>query len=343
MSPETVNEYRSADSGDYLDGFFANHSLFKSTDPRETAQRCSKVLGPHQMQMHRVNSGLNSSFNGVVCGDFAIVRLCHGSPVTIEPESTNAYLVQQIISGTARVQNGDTTVNMKPGVIAVASPNRFTRTEMDANSVNVVVRLERKKVEDYIQSLLQRTIKEPVIFSTQMGPHSAAAISWMNAVQHVCDQYETLSRARNVNARFDGILAEYMVSLLLQTQPHNYSACLLDGPTKPSPQYVKKALDYIHDNICEPISIVGLARYTGVSARTLQTSFKRYCGMSPLEYIRDKRIESVHRELATAGPETRVTEVFTKYGIHDFGRYAYFFKRRYGYLPSEMLRISRST
>jgi len=331
----------SHNSPDFLSGFFVNHSLFHSTNADETVQRCTRALGSHRMRMQGAGNELNSSFNGLVCDDFAIVRLCHGFPVTIEPQVTDEYIVHHKLSGSGFVQDGATSIEMTAGVITVTSPGQETQVEMDSNSLHVVVRLPRKKVEEYVQNMLQQTIKRPVVFDTCMEPHGSIAASWANAMEHICDQYEILNRTPGIGPWVETAFAEYMIGLLLQVQPHNYSSRLAyQNGVLPS-HYIRKARDYIHGHISEHISIATLAEATGVSARTLQTGFQRCFGQSPMEYLREQRIQYVHQELISAGPNTRVTDVFMKFGIYDFGRYAGFYRERYGTLPSERLKIRR--
>lgn len=328
-----------ANRTDFLNGFFSNHALFRSGDVKETVRCCSKLLGPHQMQVQGVDERLDTSFSGVVRNDFAIVRVRHGSHVTIEPDPRlESYVVQHRLQGNGQLECGKLRTATPSGAITVASPMRPTRVEMDSGSVNIVIRLPRTKLEDCVQDMLQRSIREPVMFHLCMDPGSAAATTWIQGVQHVCDQYESLRRVPNVNKNFYSVLSEYLIGLLLQIQPHNYSSVMLREQVACSPYYLKKALDFIHDNLGEAISLAVLTRHSGVSARSLQAAFKRFFGLTPMEYVRDQRIAGVHRELSSPATDTTVTGAFTKYGLYDFGRFANLYKRRYGHLPSDTLR-----
>ncbi len=326
------------DSPEYLGRFFVNHSLFHSTKPDETVQRCTRALGSHRMQLHGAGNGLDSTFNGIVCDDFAIVRLSHGFPVTIEPKAADEYIVHHKLAGRGFLQNDETGIGLTSGVITVTSPGQKCRVEIDSNSLDIVVRLSRKKLEEHVQELLQQAIKQPVVFDICMAPQGPIAASWAGAVQHVCDQYEILKRTPDVGRGLETTFAEYMIGLLLQVQPHNFSSWLSRQAGTIPAYYVRKAQDYIHGNISGHISMAALAQVTGVSARTLQAGFRRNFGLTPMEYLREQRLRCVHQELIAPGPDTRITDVFIKFGIHDFGRYARLYKERFGSLPSERLR-----
>jgi AraC-like DNA-binding protein len=326
-------------AADFLGRFFTNRNLFQSDNAGETIRACTRALGAHRMLS--AAGELSSSFKGLACDDFAIIRLRHSSPVTIEPQVTDDYIVHHKLSGGGYLQGAARRIEMTPGVITVTSPGQVTRVGMRPDSVSVVVRLPRRKVMRCVQDMLQRSITKPVIFDMEMQPKGSTAAAWCNALQHVCEQYETLSRWGNVGSGLAGRFAEYMAGLLLEIQPHSHTAHLAEGETAIPLRYVREARDYLHGNISEPFSIAALARVTGVSTRTLQAGFKRCFGQTPTEYLRDQRIRLVHEELISAGPDTRVTEVFMRFGIADFGRYARFYRERYGVLPSEHLKAAR--
>jgi AraC-like DNA-binding protein len=327
---------------DFLSGFFVKHPLFRSRSIGETIRGCTHALGSHRMRMQTAGRELRSAFSGIVCDSFAIVRLCHGAPVTIEPQVTDDYILQHMLSGTGVLHDGKGDIRMRPGVVTVTSPGQETRVSMASDSVNMVVRLPRRKVEERLQDLMQQAIKRPVVFEPCMAPHGPTAASWTAVVQHVCDLYEILGGMRTGAHRIERTLAEYMIDLLLQVQPHSYSSWLEEERALP-PAYLRKARDYIQENLSGHVSVAALARATGVSARTLQAGFKRCFGQTPMEYLREQRLQHVHRELIAAAPDTRVTDVFVKFGIHDFGRYARYYRKRFGALPSEHLKVRRPT
>ena len=91
-----------------------------------------------------------------------------------------------------------------------------------------------------------------------------------------------------------------------------------------------------------PISVADLAAAVGVSERTLRTAFLEYYGVGPIRYQRDRRLHRVRRQLLAAEEEeTTVTEVLSRFGIWQHGRFAGEYRQRYGESPSETL--ARST
>lgn len=61
--------------------------------------------------------------------------------------------------------------------------------------------------------------------------------------------------------------------------------------------------------------------------------------MSPMAYVRIRRLDAVSRALLALGPEeTSVTEIATDHGFFHLSRFAADYRRRFGEFPSETLR-----
>ena len=61
---------------------------------------------------------------------------------------------------------------------------------------------------------------------------------------------------------------------------------------------------------------------------------------TPMRYVKQLRLEAVHRSLLAAdASDTRVSDLAADHGFFQFGRFAADYKRAFGELPSETLRI----
>ena len=61
---------------------------------------------------------------------------------------------------------------------------------------------------------------------------------------------------------------------------------------------LKIVLDYIEENLAEPISLHRLAELAGVSARHFERAFRQALGVPPHAYVLGKRVEAAQRLLA---------------------------------------------
>lgn len=104
------------------------------------------------------------------------------------------------------------------------------------------------------------------------------------------------------------------------------------------PRIVKRVLDEMHDDPARVWTAAEMAEVAGVSVRRLQEGFRQYVGRSPSECLLDIRLERVHADLVDADDSTTVTDVAVRWGFTHTGRFASSFRRKYGVLPSEVLR-----
>ena len=92
------------------------------------------------------------------------------------------------------------------------------------------------------------------------------------------------------------------------------------------------------------LSVGRLCRITGVSRRTLETCFDEAVAMSPLQYLKIKRLNDVRRELVNApGVGTTIGDVAARHGIWHLSRLSKEYGQLFGELPSATLRRNRSS
>lgn len=89
----------------------------------------------------------------------------------------------------------------------------------------------------------------------------------------------------------------------------------------------------------QSLSISDLARKSGVPERSLRTAFQRCYGLSPVEYMRIRRLHRARRLLLENCPDQMtVTQIAFGLGFWDLGRFAGAYRQLFGERPSETLR-----
>jgi AraC family ethanolamine operon transcriptional activator len=117
-----------------------------------------------------------------------------------------------------------------------------------------------------------------------------------------------------------------------------------ESPRLQSLQTVQRVKAILEEYADSPIHISELAVVVGVSERTLRRAFNKYYGFGPRTYLFLRLVNKVRQNLLRADPdETTVTEVLTKWGVWEFGRFSGRYKRFFGELPSDTLRRSRQS
>jgi AraC-like DNA-binding protein len=77
----------------------------------------------------------------------------------------------------------------------------------------------------------------------------------------------------------------------------------------------------------------------GVAARTLRFIFGKHLGMSPQQYLNDRRMHLTRRALMVATRKsTTVTNIATQFGFWELGRFAVNYRLKFGESPAATLR-----
>jgi AraC-like DNA-binding protein len=92
----------------------------------------------------------------------------------------------------------------------------------------------------------------------------------------------------------------------------------------------------VEDNLDCRLRMTEVSRQIGVSSRTLRQAFLQRLGVSPRQYFLRRRMDSAYQVLR-AGNCT-VTEVATKFGFWELGRFSRTYRKIYGESPSATLK-----
>jgi AraC-like DNA-binding protein len=105
---------------------------------------------------------------------------------------------------------------------------------------------------------------------------------------------------------------------------------------------VRRAQEYLVAHAADHVSIGATAAALNVSVRSLQASFERHVGLSPMMFLRHTRLHRVRARLLALHPgTTTVAEQASRYGFTHMGRFAAYYAERFGESPSETLRRRR--
>ncbi len=112
------------------------------------------------------------------------------------------------------------------------------------------------------------------------------------------------------------------------------AACKTGGlaPLPGEETRVNAVLNYIDENLGEPLELRGLAKIAHVSPVYFSSLFRRQMGQPPMAYLRQRRIDLARSLLATG--DQSVEEIAREVGFEDPFHFSRAFHRRVGTSPS---------
>ena len=180
-------------------------------------------------------------------------------------------------------------------------------------------------------------IKSNVLYTTQ------ESLGIKNYLQFIAHQLSTPRRAVFQSPLIAAEIQNTILSMLISLSNNNNFFLENQQNETCLPSYVKVATDYIDAHLSKPISLADLASITEVHASTLINGFRKHYNISPLAYLKCKRLEAARRDLLDADPKiTSVTDIATTWGFFHLSRFAQYYQNHFGELPSETLKKNGS-
>lgn len=309
-----------------------------SDDWDEVQDFCSRVYMPYRVRPLGRLLKPDATLRRAKVGRIIVTRFSYGVPIHLDdfdPAAGN-ILVLNTIAGQLRHKSG-------PGTEAVTGAGESfvvdcSRTDywLDADAAHMQLNLTIP--HDVVAGVAHRWfgfVPDDRLWTRRLafgGPGSR----WQSLLAYMCQSIGAAGQVAD-----DGPAARHLEELicldLLQIWADGAGISLRDGARSAAPRYVREAEEIMARMAKDPPTIGEVAAMAGVSARTLSDGFQRFRGISPRDFMRDRRLEGLNRALAAARPGDSVTSVAADWGYVNFGAMAGAYRRHFGERPSQTL------
>lgn len=314
--------------------------IFYTEDPGEASDLIGKALAPNSLTMGPVGTAdFAASMHGVRFRDLSLLYLDLHVAATVDiARSGEYYAVHMPMNGRAVGVCGGKEFEANTIRALVTNPGDPLLLRFDHDSPQLIIRIEAEPLERYLTRLSGRMMTRQLEFDSVMALDGDLATRWHGAIQllHTEVFYPGSLVHHGVGI---GPLEEFCMSSLLMIQSSTYREQLTRATTQPGRRPVRQALDYIEDHLSESLTMSGIAKHVGVSVRSIQQGFRDELGVSPMEYVRERRLERVREDLidATVADGVTVTAVAERWGFNHLGSFAVMYRKRWGESPSQTL------
>ncbi|WP_179403275.1 AraC family transcriptional regulator [Burkholderia guangdongensis] len=290
--------------------------FLRSSEPAEMGRHLSRYLAP---TIVKPLGGVvrPARVSGIQIGVFSIAVVALGTAAAIEATGQGDYAVMIVcLEGSGEVADNGHVVALRANQGYFACPRGVMRARFSRDCVRLVIRIE--------SSLLGRHLLRNGVHFDITNP---ALGPWFDYIQFLLSSQasiEAIVKHHGIREHTEALMVALLVNTVLPAIQD------IDRPPDARSE-VRRAELFIREHLFQNVSLEEIAEATGVSVRTLQTSFKRHHKVSPMRYLRDLRLD-VARERILAG--TSVAAAAFECGIAHPGRFAQYYRSRFGHLPS---------
>ncbi|HTI74588.1 MAG TPA: AraC family transcriptional regulator [Mycobacterium sp.] len=318
----------------------ANNEIFYTESIREAKTLLSRALAPGWITVGEDASGFAATMHGVRLRNISMLYLDLHVRSTLEIPVLGRYFgVHMPMNGRAVCQHNGHEFEANTIRALVTSPGSGLTMQFDDDSPQLLIRIEEQALLAYLTRMRGRRLSGPLTFHPEFDLASDVAVRWHAAVQLLHTEVYHSGSLVQLGHGISGI-EELLMNSLLHIQPSNYHEEFIRPASDPGRRVVAEAMSYIDAHLAEPITMDSIARSVHMSVRSIQQGFRDELGVTPMTYVRDRRLERVHAELADAlpGDGVTVTDVATRWGFNHLGSFAVEYRKRWGTTPSETLR-----
>jgi len=241
------------------------------------------------------------------------------------------YVVSWLRSGTATIEHHGgqlTSLGGQPFLIPSETSFSFMMTPHRNNMVHA----DAAFLED-IATEIHGGPSQRIVFDHTATPTPEALVAWRSAVTAATPAVVTEKVAPLVRHEAQVTLVRAMLAL--------FPWQAVDVPTSLRTERTARlrvAVEYVHASAHQPITPADIARAAGMHTRTLQQAMNDHLGASPMNYLRQVRLDKAHDELVSSSrDEALVSDIARRWGFGNLGRFSAAYVKRFGEYPRDTL------
>lgn len=318
----------------------SRHNLLSTDDLDQARHAVGRVFCPHTLVP---GSALGS---GTVCFNHAPVRAIsvnwvdYGRDVQIDPVPFEKfYLLQIVRHGSAHISSNRHRFDIRPGEASFINPHDELSMKWSQHCRKLIVRIDRPALERFAEQWFGCYLPRPLDFENEVGWTSPQLGPARGLIDLIVQDFENGAGVLG-NSEAQRYFEDSLFAALMISRRHSLSD-MLESCSPAIPRAVKRAEEYVAAHAREDITIHDLAEASEVSTRTLFESFRRFRGITPMQYVRRYRLDRVREALLRPNGNESVTQVAMRWRFEQLGRFSSLYAQVFGEKPSETLQRAR--
>lgn len=305
--------------------------LFESNDLDRTRDQVSRVMQPHRLLPTSSTGTIRSHMDFVRIGGLGLGALAFGDAMHVDTGTLDDYyLLMFCLNGHARTWVDGQSLSVDRSRAMICSPHRPFSADLSPDCEQFMLRLDHRTVAAH-------TGAERLVFDAAVDLQNPLLLPWLEQLRAIVTSPSLLACA-SANQRVAVEMERLLISLLTAGQAWT-DASLTKAPAI-APRCVRKAEAFIEEHAADAIRLQDVAEAAAVPVRTLLAGFRRFRDTTPMQYLREVRLDLSRQRLRAAAPGSSVAAIALDCGFLHLGRFAQAYRERHGETPSETLRRS---
>ena len=297
---------------------------FETKDPGEFVHRLKSVAPPFQAHPTGPHFSVKVRIAPIEQLGAFVARVEQGD-VVVEPMRDMVSINIPLAAG-IEARSGLRFDALEPGSTAIGAPNEPLDLRFRVAAPLLVAHISAALFQSTIDESPHRVpeFRKLAPWSTEAaGLFRALSTFWRDAIRG--EGNEHLEEER------DAVVDEVARALIASAPPHDRSSW-------GAKRVVALGIDFIHDELCRPLTVADIARAARTSPRTLHRAFVDQIGISPMGYVQRERLHALRRFLLQAEPEqATVSDAARMFGFKHLGRLSAKYRSAFRESPSETL------
>lgn len=212
------------------------------------------------------------------------------------------------------------------------------------NPSTVVASIQSNKLESVAQTMLgpdsgetlKHKFRNPASPKLEFGP-----VHFHQIFRNLFAQVDAYSRNQALldSSGLDDVLYR---NLAVALAPQEFATQAQKPLVKATPRQVDRICQFVIAQISTRITLTELEQFGHMSRRTLHNAFMKSFGLSPMAWVREQRLLKARSMLQKSYETTSVTQTLYSCGFTNASLFSAQYQHRFGELPSETFRRSRS-
>ena len=317
---------------------------FTSHDLCEAQDYIDRFITKHHVNVRDCRNRISFDCNRLSISDLQICNFTYGEAdvdVEVRGSDEKSFCLIVPTQGKTVVTRGNDKHTISRGMALLIDTSEdaiFLNTD---GYRNLNIRVFYQEMEKFLSQEMDLPIRNELHFIKEPFNVSAEVSSLLYYIAWVRKQLGNNSEntIRN-NPHLIRHTRDIVLSLLLSSVKNNYQEIYQSERVRPiAPGFVRRAEEFMRENLCEPINVNQVAAAVNVSRRTLSQGFERYRNYTASQFLREERLAIVRKELLTARERNlSVTEIALNCGFLHLSKFATAYRKRFGENPSDTLR-----